>query len=155
MNKIIKFIKNNVYKILGILLLTIFLAIFGIIIFSLVYNENPTSLYGTRLADLADHPLDTTKIDTLKTELMKDTKLSTVTYNVQGKIINIVITVADKTLVTYAKGLSLNVTKSLSTAELAYYDVQIFITSVNKEDTNYPVIGYRHHTSLDFVWTNK
>ncbi len=155
MQKVIKFIKKNVYKILGTLLITTFIVIFGILIFSLVYSEDPSSLYGTRLSDINSHPLKSEQLVLLKETIVKDTKINSFTYSIRGRIINFMIVVEDKTLLTYAKDLDKLIIDSFKNEELKYYDAQIFLKSINEEDTNYPTIGYKHHTSLDFVWVNE
>ena len=70
-------------------------------------------------------------------------------YRLQGRLIYIDIVVGDIE-VDKAKEISNVILECLSDKEKAYYDIQVIITSKDKE--GYPITGYKHKTSESIVW---
>ena len=81
--------------------------------------------------------------------------VSKATYNLQGRLLSIMITVNDDTNIDDAKNLGKIVIQGFNEEELAYYDLQVFLKdSGTKEESRYPFIGTKHKTSEEFVWSN-
>ena len=84
-------------------------------------------------------------------EEIKDIK--SVKYNLQGRLIYIIMEVANDTALEVSKGYA-NKTLSYFTAEQKeYYDIQVLIKSDSEESEVYPIIGAKHKTSTAFIWT--
>ena len=137
-----------------IIIVVIVLVIIGVILglFSLVAPDYRKSLYGNRLESINDHKIDSEKIADIKKDVKKLDFVSSIDYNLKGKIMNFVIVVTKDTKVTESKKIGNDILDKLDKNEKDNYDIQVFLISDEKSD-NYPVIGYKHKTSDELVWT--
>lgn len=137
-----------------IIIVVIVLIIIGVILglFSLVAPDYRKSLYGNRLESIKEHKIDSKKITNIKKDVKELDFVSSVDYNLKGKIMNFVIVVAKDTKLTESKKIGNNILDKLDKNEKDNYDIQVFLISDEKND-NYPVIGYKHKTSDELVWT--
>ncbi len=71
-------------------------------------------------------------------------------------IVNIVIDVKKDTKLLLIESMLDKALELFSDAEKKDYDFQVFVTCKEdtSEDSAYPIIGYKHKTSLAFKWTN-
>ena len=145
-------------RLLKILILVLSLVIAGVIIYELVkiiMPDSSVSLYGNRQENTSVIP--NTKI-TATTDLIKGNEFvnSAKTYLGGVLIVNIVIDVKKDTKLLTIESMLDKVLELYSDKEKSEYDFQVFVTC--KEDTAddsaYPIIGYKHKTSLAFKWTN-
>ena len=81
-------------------------------------------------------------------------------------IVYISIDVVNGTTVDVAKSLAAPILSTLSDAEKGFYDIQVIIRSTEEEATEnveanedgvgqttiYPIMGYKHRSTADFVW---
>lgn len=148
-----KFIKKNK-------ILVIFIAIFGIVmifavigIVKLLMPNGGTSVYGDRLNGIDDVQIKTTTIDIIKQGIMDSGKVESIEYDLRGKLMNFIIIVKDTTDKVDATSLTDKILSNLSEEEKKFYDIQVFINS-SSENELYPIIGYKHTTSLNFSWSN-
>lgn len=148
-----KFIKKN--KMLA-LFITIFVVvmIFAVIgIVNLLMPNSNKNLYGNRLIGIEKFPIKETSIETIKQDLTSTGKIEDVTYVLKGKRADFVITVKSDTDKVTAISLTDKILSNLSEEQKNFYDIQVFIKS-NEESEVFPIIGYKHTTSLNFAWTN-
>jgi hypothetical protein len=136
----------------------VFFAFIAMFVLAIVINlslpDNQGSLYGTRLEGIDNYPIESTKIDAIKAEVTDNKNIKTVEYILKGKIINFIINLEKDIDVEDAESFSAVILKNLTDEQKSFYDVQIFVTSL--EDTDlYPIIGYKHNTSEDFSWNNQ
>lgn len=148
-----KFIKKN--KLLSVcIVIFILVMVFALVgIFNLLMPNSSKNLYGNRLDGIENVPINETSIDTIKQSLMDTGKIEEVTYNLKGKRADFIITVKMDTDKVTAVSLVDKILSNLSEEQKSFYDIQVFIKS-NEESEIYPIIGYKHTSSLNFTWTN-
>lgn len=150
------FMKKHKFKLIGIfvfLLLMIF-AFLGIT--ELVYPDMSKDLYGNRLEDIDKVRINQDKLDKIKLNLQATGKVNKVVSDIKGRIINFIIDIKPDTDLITSKSFGDKLLEDFTEEEKDYYDFQIYvIDSTSKESELYPMIGYKHKTSLSFKWTNK
>lgn len=135
-------------------LLFLFVALFGYLMFSLMFPDTFTSLYGNRLVEIKQYKINDVEVTKMKADVLSTDKVNEVSYSLQGKIINIRVKVKDTVDKVNAKLLVEPILNNFTNDQKQYYDMQLFITSENKTMEGFPIIGYKHHTSVSFVWGN-
>ncbi len=111
--------------------------------------------YGTRLDGIKEVPLSDSYLKDITDEVKDESIVSKATVDVKGRLVNFIITINSGTALDDSKKLSTIVEDNFTEDELSFYDIQIFIVeSGSSEDSKYPIIGYKHKTSDDFVWSN-
>lgn len=140
---------------------SVFLTVFLVIIFTclitflIMWFGGNGDKYGTRLDGIKDVPLSDSYLNEISSEVKDEKIVSKATIDVEGRLVNVIITVNDNTPIDDAKKLSGIVKDNFTEDELAFYDVQIFIVDSGKnKESAYPIIGYKHKTSDVFVWSN-
>ena len=144
-----KFIKKNKSTIVGILVFILALA--GILaVKGVLSSDEGKAIYGTRLKGINEVKITDSQKKEVENKLANDTEK--VEVSVAGRIINILITAKEGTSLEDAKKLGDKAVEVFSSAEKKYYDIQIFITN-EKNEAQFPIIGYRHHTKETITWT--
>lgn len=142
--------KETIFLMVGIAVFLILLIIFIVMWFSGSNNK-----YGTRLDRINEVPLSDSYLGDIESDISDKSIVSKVSSNIQGKLVNFIITVKDGTSIDDAKKLSSVVKDGFTDDELNFYDLQVFVAvSSNKDDTKYPIIGYKHKNDDNFVWSN-
>lgn len=146
--------KKTIKIIVGVLVLIIIgIVIFGLI--KIVLPDSNVSLYGNRQENTVKISNDRlSKTD----ELIKSNEFinSSKTYVGGVLIVNIIIDVKKDTKLLTIESMLDKVLELYTEKEKSDYDFQIFVTCNDdtSEDSVYPIIGYKHKTSLAFKWTN-
>ena len=145
-------------KIIKIIVALVLLAVIGIVIYELVkiiLPDSSVSLYGNRQENTAtiSHERISKTIGVIK----ENSFINSANAYVGGVlIVNIVIDVKKDTKLLTIESMLDKVLAVYTDKEKADYDFQVFVTC--KEDTGddsaYPIIGYKHKSSLAFKWTN-
>ena len=140
---------------------SIFLTVFLVIIltclitFIVMWFGGNGDKYGTRLDGIKDVPLSDSYLEEISSEVKDEEIVSNATIDVEGRLVNAIITVSDDASIDASKNLSDIVKDNFTEDELAFYDIQIFLVdSGSNEESIYPIIGYKHKTSDVFVWSN-
>lgn len=145
------------YKKEFILLLAVFLIIlFCGIAFIFMWFAGSSDKYGARLEGIEKVELSNGYLNDM-VDFIKDGKnyVSKVTYNIEGRLVSFMVTVIDDTDVNSTKSIGDILIENFTEKELAYYDIQLYVVDSGKnKDTRYPIIGYKHKTSENFVWSN-
>ena len=145
-------------KKIKILLLVFVLVLIGVVVFGLVKVVMPDeeiSLYGNRQEGVVSIP-DARMTETIN--LIKESEfINSANAYVGGVlIVNIIIDVKKDTKLLLIESMLDKVLELYTDDEKKGYDFQVFVTC--KEDTEensaFPIIGYKHKTSLSFKWTN-
>ena len=84
--------------------------------------------------------------------MKSDEIVSDVSHNLVGRRLDFIVTVNDKATVQLAKDLGGKILSNFSDDIKGYYDIELMIKSENSESTDFPIIGYKHKTSSEFVW---
>jgi hypothetical protein len=120
-------------------------------VFTLIFPKNEGNLYGNRLIGIEEYKIEESVFTNLKESLIKEDKISDVRINTSGKVINFILEINEGVKVEEAKLFASTILVAFTKEQREYYDLQLFLVS---EDEGYPKIGYKHHTTLDFVWSN-
>lgn len=144
------FIKKNKILVTLLLIAVIMFSTILIIIFSNLSSGNDE--YGNRLDGIENYPIADDTVNNIKNEISSLDKVNSISYNLEGRLINFTIKVDDDLVVSEAKNYSEKIIEHFSENIKSYYDIQILIDSANDESENYPIIGYKHKTSDSLVW---
>ena len=128
------FIKRHKVGIICITILIIVIIAALLLVRSMFLSGTEGTLYGNRLDGIEEVPLDTNTLNSIVDE---------------------------------AKSLAAPILSTLSDAEKGFYDIQVIIRSTEEEEatenveanedgvgqtTIYPIMGYKHRSTADFVW---
>ena len=145
-----EFIKKNKILVSLLVIAIVFFAAVMIIIFSNLSIGN--NEYGNRLDNIEKYPISDETINEIKTDISSYEKVTSVSYNLEGKLANFILTVDDSLEEETAKNYANKILENLSDDVKSYYDIQVLVDSDNKESEVYPIIGYKHKTTDMFVW---
>ncbi len=110
------------------------------------------AIYGDRLDGIEEVKISKTKKEEIANSIKEVGNNKNVKVTIQGKIINVMITINDDVTRDSAKGLADKVLEKLSEDEKRFYDIQVFIKK-DVEDAQLPIIGYHHPKKNGFSWT--
>ncbi len=151
-----KFIRSH--KILIAILITfVLIIIIGIVIFLKLSPDQKKDVYGNRLTEINQHQINQETLEKMKTEMQKTEEIQTVSSNIKGRLINIIIQVGASVPKEVAIQSANKTLEYFTEEDKAYYDMQVFI-AINKEENSagenpiYPIIGYKHKTSSTYIW---
>ena len=147
-----KFIKNNKITVVAFIICVIFVILVFAIKLTFFPNE-ARAIYGDRLDGIKEVEIKDSLQDKIITSLEGLDTVKEASCDVKGRILNVLITVNDDVALDTAKSLTTTVTDNLKKKQTSYYDIQIFISKDNKEDTSFPIIGYKHQDKESFSWT--
>ena len=134
------------------LILVLFIVAVAFVAKDIFFSNSDNAVYGDRLEGIEAVKIEKKQQEEITTNLKNDSTVKNATYSIQGKIINIIITVNDDVGVDTAKSLSGKVLEKLDDAQKKFYDIQLFIKK-ESDATNFPIIGYKHHNKDNFSWT--
>ena len=136
--------KNKKAVIIGTIVVVFVIALFLFLrLFLVDVNKDE---YGNRLDGIDKVEISKTTVSKLKEEMAALSEVDNIDYRLQGRLIYISLKMAS--------GVSKDTAKEIATKTLdekKYYDIQIIITT-SDENAEYPIIGYKHKTSTEFVW---
>ncbi|MDD2392109.1 MAG: hypothetical protein PHU94_04165 [Bacilli bacterium] len=149
-----KFVKKHKY---AFITASVFLVLFILAIFamkSLLYPDDKKSIYGSRLDGIEDMEVSTKTINEIKSELKEEKFVLDVNYNLEGRRMNFIVSVELKTDLITAKTAGDIILENLTDEEKKYYDIQLYLKDNSEESVEslYPLIGYKHKTSVNFIW---
>lgn len=146
----LKLIKKNKFS--------IFVVFFFIILFILLlqakklfFPEAGDANYGDRLNGIVEVSKDT--ITNVTSKLNEDERVISSSVTVNGRILNVIVTVVDSVSKKDAKSLAESSKDSIDDAVLKDYDIQLFVKKDNPDENDFPMIGYKAKNSESFTWT--
>ena len=132
-----------------------FLVIFFLILIWLfivpVFSNNK---YGDRLDGIKDHKISSDTVKDIEDSLKENDKVTDVTYNNEGRILDFILTVSNDMSTEDAKKLGDTILDKISDDDKKYYDIQILIDT-EEENDNYPIAGYKHKSEDNFTYGNE
>lgn len=155
MKKIQKILnENRVLLVLGIILL-VCLVVVAVVSLTYFYGSSDT-VYGNRLDDIKDMPLNEKLFKDIENELKEDESVKKVSTTKKGKIVYINIDFVDATKMEDAKKVAESSLELFNDDELALYDIEFTITSLSTNDfIGYTLMGARNANGLgEIVWNN-
>lgn len=160
LNNIKKWFKShkNLSIVLGVTIVIALVLIFSITtIVNIIMPDTRESVYGDRCKITEKYKVDSKKEDELKSFFKKYEFVTFNALDVKCNLIDIVITVPDKTSFNDVKNMSKELLKVFSANQLRTYDIELLVKSDNENSENYPQVG-THHKEIDgksndsFVW---
>ncbi|MDD3392559.1 MAG: hypothetical protein PHE54_03385 [Bacilli bacterium] len=139
-----------------IIILTCILILLLVFVFAIdsLVTDGSETVYGTRLEGIEAVAITGDRLVVISTKLKDNDNVVDANTYITGRIVKIIIEVnSDVTYVT-SKSIIENIMTMFSEDEQAYYDFEAYVTCHDEEDELYPIIGYKHKTSLNFNWTN-
>ena len=114
------------------------------------FPSEAKAIYGNRLEGRSEVEIT----DETKNKIKEDLNAGTTSVNVRiaGRIIYIDVKGDGSLTVPAAKELGNKALAVFSDKEKAYYDIQIIIEN-DTNTTQFPIIGYKHHTKTAISWT--
>ena len=135
----------------GIAFLVIFFLILIWLFIVPVFSNNK---YGDRLDGIEDHKISSDTVKDIENSLKENDKVTDVTYNNEGRILDFIITVSNDMSTEDAKKLGDTILDKISDDDKKYYDIQILIDT-EEENDNYPIAGYKHKSEDNFTYGNE
>lgn len=160
LNNIKKWFKSHkkLSIILGVSLVIVIALIVSVsTIANIIMPDTRESVYGDRCSITEKYKVDSKKEDELKKFFKKYDFVTFNALDVKCNLIDIVITVPDKTSFNDVKDMSKELLKVFSADQLRTYDIELLVKSDNDKSENYPQVG-THHKEIDgksndsFVW---
>ena len=147
-----EFIKKHKIALIvvGVCILLIILLFFAIK--NTFFANISSSKYGNRLDGIENYPIEDSLVTDIKNGLTENEIINSVSYDLEGRIINFIVQVKAETEISTAKESVLKILEYFNDDYKSFYDIQVFLTCEDGENTLYPTIGYKHKTSSEFKW---
>lgn len=146
---------NVILWVLIFILLVCFVAI-GYVFYTYFYSGTSSTKYGNRLDDISNYPLPKTIEQDIKNLYKDEALVGNVEYELQGKIIYIIIDFNEPTSSDNAQSLALKSLDLIGETNLTYYEVQYILNYKGEEESNnFPIFGAKSVNSLKVVWSEK
>ena len=145
------FIKNNKVTTVAFIICVIFVVFVFVIKLTFFPNE-AKAIYGDRLDGIEEVEITKSEQSDIKKALEGRDEVKDASCDIQGRILNVIITVNDDVELDSAKGLTSSITDNLEDDQKSFYDIQVFISKDN-DDSRFPIIGYKHQNKDGFSWT--
>lgn len=146
-----KYMKDHKIVVVAVIFLLILIGI-AFVVKETFFANSGNVFYGNRLKGIKEVKITSSQQKGMISTLKEDSAVNNATYSLQGKIINIIITINDDVGVDTAKSLAPKVLDSLDDDQKSFYDIQVFIKK-NNDASDFPIIGYKQNKKSDFVWT--
>lgn len=144
-----KVIKNNKGIFITLFIIIVFI-ITGLFLMKAFFPSGNS--YGNRLKGIEKVSFSNKEITKLEEEIKNRDKIKSVSINIKGKLINIIINVEDVSI-DDMKDYCKEKIELFDEEELKYYDIQFYLVN-EKDEESYPSIGYKHKTSDEIKWSN-
>ncbi len=153
MSKFFKTIKKHKLLFLFLIFLIV-LIVFAFKVITIFTDTDETAIYGERLKGQEKVEINTTECYEKITHTLGE-NAKTVSIRVQGRIVNVIISLNDNVNRTTAKELAEKIIVEIPDNQKSYYDFQIYITKDGdtEDKVQFPIMGYKHHTKDTITWT--
>ena len=146
---------NVVLWVLVFILLFCFAAI-GYVFYTYFYAGTSSTKYGNRLDEISNYPLPKTLEQDIKNLYKDEAIIGSVEYDLQGKIIYIILDFNEPTSSENAQSLAMKSLELIGETNLTYYEVQYILNYKGEEESNnFPIFGAKSVNSLKVVWSEK
>jgi len=152
MKSTLKILKDNVFTIF--IIFVFIMMMFLLSNFKKIYwDNNNEASYGDRIDDNDKHVISDSDIKKIEENIKKDEKVKNSKYDLEGRIINLTITVNNDLSVSDVKKMGNEILKNFTEDQLSYYSVQIYFVKEDSNLDNFPIMGYKHYSSSEISWT--
>ena len=142
-----KNLKNNYKLIIGICILII-VGLLCFFIYKNLFYENESN----RLEGIEKYEITQDEIKAAKDKLTEIEEVKSVDIYANYKIIKIMLELKEDVDFKTIDKLSNEAIGCFTEKNLSYYDVEIFVDSLNTESEIYPKIGYKNKKNSKFTW---
>lgn len=146
-----KYIKDHKMVVAAIIFLLILLVI-AYMAKQVFFSGSSNALYGSRLEGIDEVEVSKSDQENLINKIEEDSAVKKCEYNLQGTIINVIITVNDDVGLDTAKALASKVLEEFDDDQKSFYDFQVFIRK-DSVASDFPIIGYKQNKKEGFSWT--
>lgn len=150
-----KFINKHKVGIISIIVIIIIGVLTYFALKSMFIIGNDKGKYGNRLDGIENVKITDEQIKKMISELEEKKDINSVKYDLEGKLIYIVLEVSNETAVDVSKGYANKILEYFDDEQKSYYDMQVIVKSDSEESEVYPIIGAKHKTSTSFIWDNR
>jgi hypothetical protein len=147
------FIKEHRFLCVTACVILVLFIIFMIMFYKMFFSYGNNN-YGDRLKNIKNLEITNYTITKLESELKELDKVDSVTYKLNGKLINIIFKVDASLDKDDAKEYGDKVLEYFSDEEKNNYDIQIYMIATTSEDSEYPIIGYKKAKKDGITWSN-
>lgn len=140
--------KSKRYKYIIAFAIILIILISGIMIYKNLFADSGSN----RFEGIENYKLTNDEINSVKEKLNELQNIDDINIYTNSKIIKIFVKLTDDVEFEQVKNISSQVLTSFKEENLNYYDVEIFVESLNENSQTYPKIGYKHKTNTEFVW---
>jgi len=148
-----EFISRHKFATFTIIMILIIIVL-GVALFRFLVPNYSLDEYGNRLNGIDNYKIEDSRITEMKTAIGENESVESFDYLLEGRLIDITITIKDETERDVAKALADQVLTYFADDQKGYYDIQILISSNNENSEKYPIMGYKHKSSGALVWSN-
>ena len=151
MKPTLKLLKNNIFTIFVIIVFVI--GMFGLSYVKKIYwDNNGEAGYGDRTIGDKNNEITKEEQKEIVSKIKDNENVTKVEYELQGRTINLIITVKDDLSVSDAKKMGGDFAKNFTEDQLSYYALQIYFRKDNGKN-DFPIVGYKHYSSSEISWT--
>lgn len=144
------FVKKNKKAVIIGTIVVVFLIVLFLFLRLFLVDVNKDE-YGNRLDGIDKVEISKNAVSKLKEEMAALSEVDNIDYRLQGRLIYISLKMASGVSKDTAKEIAAKTLDYFTEDEKKYYDIQVIITT-SDENAEYPIIGYKHKTSTEFVW---
>ncbi len=146
-----KYIKEHKIVVVAVIILLLLL-VMAFFLKGVFFSGTENAVYGERLKGIDEVKITKSEKSDLISKIEEDSSVSKCEFSLQGKIVNVIITVNDDVGIDTAKALADKVVENFDSYQKEFYDFQVFIKKSNG-GSDFPIIGYRQNTKKGFTWT--
>lgn len=147
-----KYIKKNKLTVF-IIVIFVLIVIVGAYLYNLLFSSGSREAYGNRLDGIENVEIKDKQYDSIEKKLKENEGVTKVTASLQGKIVNIIITVKDEVTKDTAKNIATLSLEEFDEEQLKFYDIQIFVKKDNETLNDFPIIGYKQNGKTGLTWS--
>lgn len=152
MKSTLKILKNNMFTIFVIIVFII--GMFALSYLKKLYwDNNDQAAYGDRTEGIENYIISDKEIEELESKIESDEDVISAEYDLEGRIINLMIKVENVLSVSDAKIMGNEMLKYFTDNQLSYYAIQIYYVKEDTSLNDFPIIGYKHYSSSDISWS--
>ena len=144
-------LKKNKYTII-VFVIFVILFILGWMLFGLVMPKTGSPVYGDRLKKIEGIEVKDDQSKKIIDDLKAKDFITDATIDIKGAIVNVIVTVKEKTEVKTAKEAGDIILKVLDDKQKSAYDVQLFVKNEKDNINGYPFIGYKNSSEKGFTY---
>lgn len=159
MKALLKLLKKHIVLFIVLIIILITAIIMFMIARSILLSGSEGTIYGNRLDGIEKVELKNDSLNKIIEDIKAKENVKSASQRLEGKVLHFIVDVTEAMTLDVAKSLTEPILTSLSSEAQNFYDIEIIITcseEESKEETGekniYPVMGYKHRTSSEFVW---